>query len=284
MKFFIITGLSGAGKSSAVKAMEDIGYYCVDNMPPALIPMFADICKQSSGKIENVALVSDLRGGDLFNQLFESLNELRDKGVNYEIIFLDAADNKLVTRYKETRRNHPLSSQGTVLEGIVKERGLLSEVRSRAKYIIDTTKLSPTDLKDEIHKIALNQTDYKGIIINVVSFGFKYGIPIDSDLVLDVRFLPNPYYVPELKPKTGEDKEVRDYVFSYKQTRQFLAKLEDMIEFLIPYYVEEGKSQLVIAIGCTGGKHRSVAIANEVYAYIRTLGHKVVLQHRDYQK
>lgn len=284
MKFFIITGLSGAGKSSAVKAMEDIGYYCVDNMPPALIPMFADICKQSSGKIENVALVSDLRGGDLFNQLFESLNDLQEKGFEYEIIFLDAADNKLVTRYKETRRNHPLSPQGTVLEGITKERGLLSEVRSRAKYIIDTTKLRPSDLKDEIQKIALNQTEYKGIIVNVVSFGFKYGIPIDSDLVFDVRFLPNPFYVPELKPKTGEEKEVRDYVFSYKQTEQFLKKLNDMIEFLIPYYVEEGKSQLVIAIGCTGGKHRSVAIANDIYTFIKTLGHKVVLQHRDYQK
>ncbi len=284
MKFFIITGLSGAGKSSAVKAMEDIGYYCVDNIPPALIPMVADICKQSSGKIENVALVSDLRGGDLFNQLFDSLNELQEKGFKYEIIFLDAADSKLVTRYKETRRNHPLSPQGTVLEGIVKERGLLSEVRSRAKYIIDTTKLKPSDLKDEIKKIALNQTEYKGIVINVVSFGFKYGIPIDSDLVLDVRFLPNPFYVPELKPKTGEDKEVRDYVFSYKQTGQFIEKLDDMIEFLIPHYVEEGKSQLVIAIGCTGGKHRSVAIANDVYAFIKKMGHKVVLQHRDYQK
>ena len=256
----------------------------VDNIPPALIPMVADICKQSSGKIENVALVSDLRGGDLFNQLFDSLNELQEKGFKYEIIFLDAADSKLVTRYKETRRNHPLSPQGTVLEGIVKERGLLSEVRSRAKYIIDTTKLKPSDLKDEIKKIALNQTEYKGIVINVVSFGFKYGIPIDSDLVLDVRFLPNPFYVPELKPKTGEDKEVRDYVFSYKQTGQFIEKLDDMIEFLIPHYVEEGKSQLVIAIGCTGGKHRSVAIANDVYAFIKKMGHKVVLQHRDYQK
>ncbi len=284
MKFFIITGLSGAGKSSAVKAMEDIGYYCVDNMPPALIPMFADICKQSSGKIENVALVSDLRGGDLFNQLFESLNELQEKGFKYEIIFLDAADNKLVARYKETRRNHPLAPQGTVLEGIATERNLLSEVRTRAKYIIDTTKLRPSDLKDEIKKIALNQTEYKGIIINVVSFGFKYGIPIDSDLVFDVRFLPNPYYVPELRPKTGEDKEVRDYVFSYKQTDQFLKQLDNMIEFLIPYYIEEGKSQLVIAIGCTGGKHRSVAIANDIYAFIKKMGHKVVLQHRDYQK
>ena len=283
MDFLIITGLSGAGKSNAIRVMEDSGYYCVDNLPPALMPAFAELCK-SGGKIEKVALVTDLRSGDMFSQLFESLNEIKEKGLEYEILFLDSSDETLVKRYKETRRSHPLAPEGSVLEGIRKERELLSEVRSRAKYIIDTSKLKPADLKDEMQQIFLKGKQYKGIVINVVSFGFKYGVPLDVDLVFDVRFLPNPFYVPELKHKTGTNEEVADYVFSFPQTREFVEKLDDMIEFLIPHYVEEGKNQLVIAIGCTGGKHRSVAIAESIYHFLLKMNHRVVIQHRDYMK
>lgn len=284
MDFLIITGLSGAGKSNAIRVMEDIGYYCVDNLPPALMPAFAELCMQSAGKIEKVALVTDLRSGDMFSQLFESLNEIKEKGLQYEILFLDSSDETLVKRYKETRRSHPLAPEGSVLEGIRKERDLLSEVRSRAKYIIDTSKLKPADLKDEMQQIFLKGKEYKGIVINVVSFGFKYGVPLDVDLVFDVRFLPNPFYVPELKHKTGTNEEVANYVFSYPQTKEFVEKLDDMIEFLIPHYVEEGKNQLVIAIGCTGGKHRSVAIAESIYHFLLEMNHRVVIQHRDYMK
>ncbi len=284
MRFVIITGMSGAGKSSAIKAMEDMGFYCVDNMPPALIPKFIEICKQSGGKIENAALVVDLRGGELFNQLFDTLPEIQATGVEYEILFLDCNDEVLVQRYKETRRNHPLSSGGSILTGILMERQLLFEIRSRSKYIIDTTKLAGAQLKSEITKIFMAQAKYKGIVINVVSFGFKYGIPIDADLIFDVRFLPNPYYIPELKHKTGMNEEVKKYVFSHKQTGEFMGKLTDMIEFLIPHYIEEGKNQLIIAIGCTGGKHRSVAIATELYQFLDSRDHQVIVQHRDYSK
>lgn len=284
MKFLIITGMSGAGKSSAMRALEDIGYYCVDNMPPALLPKFADVCCHSSDKIERIALVIDLRGGDMFNELFDSLNELKEKGTDYEILFLDSKDETLVKRYKETRRSHPLAIGETIMNGIKKERELLSEVRSRAKYIIDTTSLKPGELRDEIHSICLVGRDYKGIVVNVISFGFKYGIPLDVDLVFDVRFLPNPFYVTELKQKTGMNKEVRDFVNSFPQTVEFEKKLEDMIEFLIPHYVEEGKNQLIIAIGCTGGKHRSVTIAEALGKFLQEKNYRVVIQHRDYLK
>lgn len=284
MKFLIITGMSGAGKSSAMRVLEDIGYYCVDNMPPALIPKFAEVCSHSSRNIERVALVIDLRGGDMFNELFDSLNELKEAKIEYEILFLDSTDETLVQRYKQTRRTHPLAIGEAITNGIRRERELLSEVRSRAKYIIDTTSLQTADLRDEIRAICLDEKDYKGIVINVISFGFKYGVPIDVDLLFDVRFLPNPYYVPELKQKTGMNKEVRDYVNSFKQTGAFVSKLEDMIEFLIPHYVEEGKHQLIIAVGCTGGKHRSVTIAESLGKFLQKKSYRVVIQHRDYLK
>ena len=283
MKILIVTGMSGAGKSSAMRVLEDIGYYCVDNMPPALLPPFIEVC-QSTGKMDKIALVIDLRGGDLFNQLFESLNELEHTHVEYEIIFLDATDQSLVKRYKETRRSHPLAKGGTIMAGIRKERNLLSEVRNRAKYIIDTTSLKPSQLRDEMHSILMDDKEYKGLVVNVISLGFKNGIPLDVDLVFDVRFLPNPYYENALKHKTGMNKEVKDFVLNFKQTTQFLEKLEDMIEFLIPHYIEEGKNQLIIAIGCTGGKHRSVAIAEELGKFLKDANYRVAISHRDYMK
>ncbi len=284
MKFVIITGMSGAGKSSAMKIMEDIGYYCVDNMPPVLLSPFAEVCSQSMGKIKNVAMVIDLRGGDLFNQLFESLGALEEKGIDYEIMFLDATDQSLVKRYKQTRRSHPLAPHDSITEGIKRERELLSEVRRNAKYIIDTTSLSAAQLKDEIQSIFVKGNSFKGIVINVVSFGFKYGVPMDVDLVFDVRFLPNPYYIESLRSKTGMNKEVRDYVNQFPQTKEFETKLFDMIDFLIPHYIEEGKNQLIIAIGCTGGKHRSVTIAESLKKHLSDSNYRTVISHRDYRR
>ncbi len=281
MEFVIITGMSGAGKSSAVKAMEDIGYYCVDNMPPVLLSPFAEVCSQSMGKIEKVAMVIDLRGGDLFNQLFDSLEELKQKGIEYKILFLDSTDQTLIKRYKQTRRSHPLAPQDAITEGIKKERKLLCEVRQRAEYIIDTTALGAAQLKEEIRSIFTNEMAFKGIVVNVISFGFKYGIPMDADLVYDVRFLPNPYYIENLRPKTGMNKEVRDYVRGFVQTREFETKLFDMMDFLIPHYIEEGKNQLIVAIGCTGGKHRSVTIAESLANHLKEKNYSTVISHRD---
>ncbi len=284
MDFLIITGMSGAGKSSAVRVLEDIGYYCVDNMPPALLSAFSQVLTSSTSKIEKIALVMDLRSGDMFAQLFDSLEGLTSHKIKYDILFLDANDSTLVKRYKESRRNHPLSSGGVPLEGINKERELLSEVRKRARFIIDTSSLSPAHFRDEILSLCLDNSSYKGIVIDVISFGFKHGLPIDVDLVFDVRFLPNPYYIDELRDKTGLDKEVSDYVFSFPQTETFLNKLTDMLSFLIPHYIEEGKNQLVIAIGCTGGKHRSVAITEAVSKHLADKNYRVITQHRDYTK
>ena len=284
MKFLIITGMSGAGKTSVIKVLEDIGYYCVDNMPPALLSPFADACKRSSTAMKQVALVIDLRGGEMFNSLFASLDDLAKIGVEYEILFLDSSDETLVKRYKETRRSHPLSGGDRLLDGILRERGLLSEVKKRADYVIDTTKLKTAQLRDEIYTISMGEVPFKNIVVNVMSFGFKYGIPTDADLLFDVRFLPNPFYIPELKSKTGLDKEVSDYVCSFEQTTVFIEKLNDMIEFLLPHYIEEGKHQLVIAIGCTGGKHRSITVAEKLAKFLTKKDYQVVTDHRDYNK
>lgn len=284
MKIVIVSGMSGAGKSSAIKAMEDAGFYCVDNMPPQLIPSFAEICVQANGEIEKVALVVDMRSGKMFDQLPETLQKLTDKNVEYDILFLDANDTVLVSRYKQTRRSHPLAPDGGVTEGIAKERELLANVRKKAKYIVDTSSLTTLQLKEEINKIFLEGEIYKSMVIKVESFGFKHGIPYDADLVFDVRFLPNPFYIPELKTKTGLNSEVRDYVFSFRQTGVFIKQIEEMLSFLIPHYLEEGKTELVIGIGCTGGKHRSVAIAEELYNYISKLDYRTVIRHRDYLK
>ena len=283
MEFVIITGMSGAGKSQAMKAMEDIGYYCMDNLPPQLLPKFAELCYESKRNIDKVAVVVDIRGGIFFEDLFEDLDDLNEQGLKYRILFLDAEDNVLIKRYKELRRPHPLNPSGRIIDGIERERILLQEVRNQANYIIDTSMLTIGMLKEEIVKIFLEGKELRKLTISVVSFGFKYGILLDADLVFDVRFIPNPYYVKELKELTGEDSDVRDYVFKWKQTRIFIEKLMDMLSFLIPYYIKEGKTQLIIGIGCTGGKHRSVAIAKDIEEKLKSEGHRTIAIHRDYR-
>ncbi|MDD3224242.1 MAG: RNase adapter RapZ [Clostridium sp.] len=282
MRFVIVTGLSGAGKTQAIRSLEDLGYFCVDNMPPTLIPKFADACFQRNGKIDRVALVIDIRGGEFFDDLFKSLENLKKRGYSYEILYLEASDEVLVKRYKESRRKHPLSPQGRVLSGIELERKKLDEMRNRADNIIDTSNLGARELREKITKIYQSEGQIETkLIVTVLSFGFKYGIPVDSDLVFDVRFLPNPFYIPELKPFSGNDKPVRDYVLGFDETVKFIDKLSEMLEFLIPYYLKEGKRQLIISIGCTGGRHRSVTIANAIYEKLLKGGQNVNIEHRD---
>lgn len=282
MRFIIVTGLSGAGKSEATKSLEDMGYFCVDNLPPTLITKFAEACKQSDGKIDKVALVIDIRGGIFFNDLFQSLKDLEKEQFKYEILFLDAADEVLVKRFKEKRRSHPLSGGGRVITGITLERKKLREVKDKADIIIDTSKYKIGDLREEMTKYFGDETvPEKQLSITILSFGFKYGIPVDSDLVFDVRFIPNPFYIPELKPFSGLDNPVRDYVLEQDETKLFLEKINDMLEFLIPNYQKEGKRQLIISIGCTGGRHRSVAIANEIYENLYNKNYNVYSEHRD---
>lgn len=282
MRFIIVTGLSGSGKSEAMKSLEDIGFYCVDNLPPTLITKFAELCYQGNSNIDKVALGIDIRGREFFETLHESLSYLEKENYKYEVLFLDCADDILVKRYKMTRRNHPLAKSTQITEGIKEEREILQTLRDKADSIIDTSNMKPRDLKDEISKLYIEGEKTPKLTISVVSFGFKHGIPIDSDLVFDVRFLPNPYYVEELRPQTGEDQVVRDYVMDSDVSREFFTKLEDMVDFLIPHYIEEGKSHLVIAIGCTGGRHRSVTISNLLYDDLIKKGYRVVKKHRDY--
>lgn len=282
MRFVIISGQSGAGKTQAVRCLEDLGYFCVDNLPATLIPKFAEACYQTDGKIDKIALVIDIRGGKFFDDLFQGLNFLKEQNFNYEILFLDASDETLIKRFKESRRKHPLAPEGRILNGITMERNRLKEVKDRANNIIDTTKLSPRELRDKLTGIYSEDGQVENeLMITVLSFGFKYGIPVDSDLVFDVRFLPNPFYIPDLKPFSGNDKPVRDYVFNFDVTNNFVEKLDGMLSFLIPNYLKEGKRQLIISIGCTGGRHRSVAIATEVYERLKAHGNTVTLDHRD---
>ncbi|ACL76627.1 RNase adapter RapZ [Ruminiclostridium cellulolyticum] len=284
MRFVIVTGMSGAGKSLVTKYLEDIGFFCVDNLPPALIPKFAEISAQSEGKMEKIALVIDIRGGELLHDLFPALEEVKKSGFSYEILFLEADDDVLVKRYKESRRQHPLAPEGRLLLGIREERKALQTIKSKANYIIDTSTLVTRQLKQEINGIFLEGKIFKGIIINVVSFGFKYGIPTDCDLVFDVRFIPNPYYIAPMKNQTGKDQMVKEFVLNASETKEFISKLDGMLDFLIPNYIKEGKSQLDIGIGCTGGRHRSVAIADEVYRRLEEKMHSVVIEHRDIEK
>lgn len=280
-RLVIITGMSGAGKTQVMRFMEDLGYFCVDNLPPALIPKFAELCEQSAGKVKRIALVVDIRGGEFFDQLMQVLGEMDQQNLMSEVLFLEASDETLIHRYKETRRRHPLAPEGRISEGIRQERDRLEYVRGRATHIIDTSNMTTKDLKARITELYESGSEVFRLHINVVSFGFKYGIPLDADMVYDVRFLPNPFYVEPLRRKTGENPLVREYIDKWPVTHQFLSRLQSFIDFLIPHYVKEGKSQLVIAVGCTGGLHRSVFVASKIRDSLREQGYQVSLEHRD---
>ncbi len=285
MRFVIVTGMSGAGRSTALRALEDAGYFCVDNLPISLIEKFSELIYPGNTEVTKVALGIDIRSGKAFDELAATLEELTVAGVNYEILFLDSSDEVLVKRYKETRRTHPLAQNGRVADGIQEERKRLEFLKKQADYIIDTSNLLTRELKQELDKIFVQNKNFKNLVITVLSFGFKYGIPTDSDLVFDVRFLPNPYYYEELRKLSGNDKPVQDFVMGFEVSHRFLDKLIDMIQFLIPNYVLEGKNQLVISIGCTGGKHRSVTLANKLYERLRNnADYAVRIEHRDIEK
>ena len=282
MQFLIVSGLSGAGKSKTASTLEDLGFYCVDNMPAEMIPQFASICLATKGRYEKVALVTDVRGSLTFDTLFQSLDALDAMKMQYSILFIEASTEVIIKRYKETRRLHPLMRDGSAMQdAIERERKLLEPIRNRASAIIDTSALSIGKLRGELIDLVAGGIHERAMRVSVISFGYKYGLPLDADLVFDVRFLPNPYYIPELKQKTGLDEPVRNFVFQYQQTKDFLEKTEDLLAFLLPNYVDEGKTDLVIAIGCTGGKHRSVAVAKELADFIMRRGYATVLGHRD---
>lgn len=277
--------MSGAGKSTALKMLEDMGYFCVDNLPIALVTKFGEMLTTPDSELNRVALGIDIRSGEALDGLEQHLKELDEKGISYEILFLDAKSDVLVKRYKETRRQHPLGGIGHVDVGIAKEREKISFLKLRATYILDTSKMLTRELKAELEKIFVEGKDFKNLYVTVMSFGFKYGIPQDADIVLDVRFLPNPYYIEDLKEKTGNDPEVQDYVMNNERAELFVKKLEDLVQFLLPNYIWEGKNQLVIAIGCTGGKHRSVTLANKLYEFVsRDEHYGVRIEHRDIEK
>lgn len=280
MKATIITGLSGAGKTQAMACLEDMGYYCIDNMPPALIKSFLDLTASGKG-IDKPAFVIDVRGGKLFEDLKGSLEELKNEGIEYTILYLEASERTLIRRYNETRRNHPLSEGGTVAAGLAKEREMLSLLREQADYIIDTSNLKTAQLWDEIKHVLTKGENQKTFMINIMSFGYKKGTPIAGDIVFDMRFIPNPYYVKSLRPLTGNNVKVSKYVLKHKVTQDFLTKAIELIEMLIPFYMKEGKYSLNIGIGCTGGQHRSVAVANELRKRLRDQGKRTTLEHRD---
>ena len=285
MRFVVVTGMSGAGKSTALKMLEDMGYFCVDNLPILLLPGFVQMLQNTDTEMKKVALGLDVRSGQDLTGLRENLEEMDRNRVGYEILFLDANDAVLVKRYKETRRQHPLSGSGRVDTGIAKEREKILFLKMKATYILDTSKMLTRELRIELEKIFVDGQSFCNLYITVMSFGFKYGIPQDADLVFDVRFLPNPYYIDTLREKTGNEAEVQDYVMQNDKGRIFLDKLKDMMEFLIPNYILEGKNQLVIAIGCTGGKHRSVTLANALYQLLdQEESYGVRIEHRDIGK
>lgn len=285
MRFVIVTGMSGAGKSSVLKMLEDAGYFCVDNLPVPLLPKFAElVSSQEQETTSLVALGVDIRSGEGLATVNKVLDNIKDLGVNYEILFLDCEDAMLIKRYKETRRQHPLAIGERLEDGIKNERKKMKFLKQKADYIIDTTQMLVRDLKTEIDKIFVKNEPYQNFYVTVLSFGFKYGIPTDADLVFDVRFLPNPYYVEDLRPKTGNEQEVRDYVMNCKEYDLFLTKITDLLTFLTPQYIKEGKNQLVVAIGCTGGKHRSVTVARGIHEHLLEKNYSVKIGHRDISK
>ncbi|HCJ41291.1 MAG TPA: RNase adapter RapZ [Ruminococcus sp.] len=285
MEFVIVTGISGSGKSTAVNVLEDIGYYCIDNMPPELMSKFAEICAQSDGKMDKVAFVADVRGGDLFLKLKDAIQDMRGMGIKVKFMFLDCSDDTIIRRYKETRRKHPLDelAHGNIRSAIETERHFLETVRDKVDYYIDTSSTSTAEFKERLYSIFLGEGQ-SAMKIDVRSFGFKYGVMNDADLTFDVRCLPNPFYIAELKHKTGLNPEVSGYVMSFKEAQVLLAKLNDLIDYLIPLYEKEGKAQLVIAFGCTGGKHRSVTFAEAVAKHLTDQGKTIRLSHRDIEK
>jgi UPF0042 nucleotide-binding protein len=279
----IITGMSGAGKTVAIQSFEDLGFFCVDNLPPTLLPKFLELMRESGNKMNKAALVMDLRGREFFDDLFKALDDLAETSwVTPQILFLDADDSSLVRRYKETRRSHPLAPSGLPLEGIQTERELLEELKGRAQIIYNTSQMKPKDLREKIIN-EFNQNSKPIFTVNVMSFGFKHGIPIDADLVFDVRFLPNPHYIDHMRPKTGLDDEVYSYVLKWSETQKFLEKVTELLSFMLPHYKREGKAQLVIAIGCTGGQHRSVALA-EYIGHFFEKDYKTIISHRDIER
>ena len=284
MRFVIVTGMSGAGKSTALKMFEDFGYFCVVNLPIPLIKTFAKIAYDEHTDIDNVAIVIDIRNGKNLEEVSMYLSALEEDKVHYEILFLESADEILVKRYKETRRRHPLAAEGRIEDGIQEERQKMAFLKSKASYIIDTTKLLTRELNAELQKIFVQNEDYHSFIVTILSFGFKYGIPLDADMVFDVRFLPNPYYVPALRALTGNQKVIQDYVKQGGEAQEFLNKLKDMILFLIPKYKKEGRNQLIIAIGCTGGKHRSVTMANLLSKELAGGEYTIKTLHKDIEE
>lgn len=286
MHFVIVTGMSGAGKSTTLKMLEDSGYFCVDNLPIALVSKFAELTRNPGESFNKFAIGVDVRSGDALGDFENVLEGLSDRHFEYDILFLDASDEVLIKRYKETRRSHPLAPDGRIENGIELERAKLKFLKRQADVILDTTNLLTRELKQEIEKIIVKDESFSNMMVTILSFGFKYGIPSDSDLVFDVRFLPNPYYLEDLRPLTGNDKEIQDYVMGFEVSHEFLNKVVDMLEFLIPNYILEGKNQLVISIGCTGGKHRSVTLANEIYKKIlhNTRGYGIKIEHRDIER
>lgn len=285
MRFVVVTGMSGAGKSTALNMFEDAGYYCVDNLPVPLISKFAELVLVPNTEVEKVALGVDVRTGQGFSELEQALDQMKTMGIPYEVLFLESDDQVLIKRYKETRRTHPLAAGDRIEVGIAREREKLASIKKRADYIMDTSRMLTRELKGELDRIFIHNQSFKNLYVTIVSFGFKYGIPQDADLVFDVRFLPNPFYIDELKPLTGNDNPVKEYVMSFAEADIFLDKLEDMLTFLLPNYILEGKNQLVISIGCTGGKHRSVTLANALYERMQKYSdYGFKLDHRDIDK
>ena len=284
-QFVIITGLSGAGKTQAIHCFEDLGFFCVDNLPPALLPRFAELCAHSDGRVPRAAVVTDIRGGSFFDELQNALADLDKMGAKYRILFLEASQEALVKRFKETRRRHPLSlPRRTLLASIEQERRRLEDIRGRADKVLDTSAIPVRQLRDEIARLFARRGEAVPMLVSVVSFGFKYGTPVDADLVFDVRFLPNPHYVASLREKTGHSTQVKDYVLNSRGANEFLKRLYSLLDLCLPLHAQEGKAYLTIAIGCTGGRHRSVVLAHQLAAHLRAKGYRVRLGHRDIRK